>query len=495
MSEKGKPNGKGAKPKPYNRRATVGATPARLKILPEGSPTLLALSECAEPGCPAFGQTVTLPPTTTRAGLQVVLALVKSFVRRYVSLSHEQARVIALWVAHTHAFDAAETTPYLSVNSPEKQSGKTRLLEVLELLVAHPWLTGHTSTAALVRKVDADYPTLLLDESDAAFRGERDYAEALRGVLNTGYRASGKYTRCVGEGANMQVRDFSTYCPKCIAGIGRLPDTVADRSIPIRLKRALPGTVAEFFAWQVQPYTIPVATWLAAWAEGAGPTLRGTNPVIPKELTDRQKDVSRPLLAIADWAGSDWPAKARAALVELCTGAQADDDSIRVRLLADIRAIFEERKVEEMPSGDLVDALAKIETSTWGEWSKGRPLSAAKLAGLLRPFGIRPDRIGGKNSQARGYKLSQFEDAFSRYLPRESVNPSTDREICGSREDFKPSTETPVDTSENAVSTNKDASVDTLTLPNRGEGQERDENAEPENPPITPEDGPNEMES
>src|ERR1700693_2645517 len=93
------------------------------------------------------------------------------FVRRFVVLSNEQLVAIVLWVVHTHAIDAAEATPYLNVTSAEKRSGKTRLLEVMELLVARPWRTGRTSAAALVRKIDGEKSTLLLDESDAAFKG------------------------------------------------------------------------------------------------------------------------------------------------------------------------------------------------------------------------------------------------------------------------------------------------------------------------------------
>ena len=85
--------------------------------------------------------------------------------------------------------------------------------------------------------MDAEKPTLLLDESDAAFGGEREYAEALRGILNTGYRRSGRTTLCVGQGTNITFRDFSTFAPKAIAGIGKLPGSVSDRAIPIELKR------------------------------------------------------------------------------------------------------------------------------------------------------------------------------------------------------------------------------------------------------------------
>jgi integrase len=63
----------------------------------------------------------------------ILLDDVVAFIRRYVVLTDVQADTLALWTAHTHAIDAAETTPYLAITSPEKRSGKTRLLEVLEL--------------------------------------------------------------------------------------------------------------------------------------------------------------------------------------------------------------------------------------------------------------------------------------------------------------------------------------------------------------------------
>lgn len=144
------------------------------------------------------------------------------FLRSYVVLSREQQIVLALWTAHTHAIEAADCTPYLQITSATAEAGKTRLLEVLELLVARPWLTGWTSAAALFRKVDAETPTLLLDESDAAFCGVKEYAEGLRAVLNTGYRASGRASICVGAGPDTEVKEFSTFGAKAIAGIGRL---------------------------------------------------------------------------------------------------------------------------------------------------------------------------------------------------------------------------------------------------------------------------------
>jgi hypothetical protein len=390
-------------------------------------------------------------PDWRPAGGAEILESAMKLIRRFVSVTDAQARAGALWVAHTHAFDAADCTPYLAINSAEKQSGKTRLLEVLRLLVSRPWFTGRVTAAVLTRKIDAAHPTLLLDESDAAFAGEKEYAEALRGILNTGYRRLGVASCCVGKGAEMGYKDFSTFCPKAIAGIGKLPDTVADRSIPIRLKRARRGEVERFREREAQREASEIAAKLGAWCAVNLEKLRQTQPDIPANLSDRQADCCEPLLAVADLAGGDWPEAARKAIVTLCGEAQAEDQSSGVRLLQDVRGIFAERQVDEISSAELSEALAQIETSPWGEWSKGKPISTAKLARLLKPFEVYPDRIGDRDSRIRGYKVSQFQDAFSCYLACESVHPSATREDSGDGKGFRPSTEMPVDTSENAI--------------------------------------------
>jgi hypothetical protein len=348
-----------------------------------------------------------------------------ALVRRFVSLSLSQARVIALWIAHTHAIDAADATPYLAITSAEKQCGKTRLLEVTDLLVANPWLTGKVSAAVLIRKIDSEQPTLLLDESDAAFAGEKEYAEALRGVLNTGHSRRGKASCCVGQGTAITFKDFSTFSPKAIAGIGNLPDTIADRSIPIRLKRAARGEHVERFRRRdVEAEASGLRGRLEGWSAVTVENLRTARPVLPDALTDRQQDGAEPLLAIADLAGGGWPETARLALIELCGEAQADDQSIGVRLLADIRGILLSRDVDRIPSVELAAALAEIETSPWGEWGKaGKPLSAAKLARLLGRFAIVPHSVRVDDRTPKGYTLEDFQDAFERYL-RSTDTPS-----------------------------------------------------------------------
>jgi hypothetical protein len=349
-------------------------------------------------------------------GTDRVLNAVHAFLRRFVVLSENQADAITLWVLHTHALEAAETTPYLAITSPEKRSGKTRLLEVLELLVARPWLTGRTTAAALARKVDALTPTLLLDESDAAFKSGSEYAEALRGLLNTGYRRSGKATVVVPKGTSYGFADLATFGPKAIAGIGGLADTVLDRSIRIRLERKLRGDgVDRFYRRDVEPEGANLEALAADWATPNIDTLRAARPALPDELDDRAQDVWEPLLAIAELAGPSWRSRGRAAAVSLSGPQVREEESMAIRLLADMRRVFDENHAEMMRSSDVLAALAAELDAPWGDWY-GKAITAQAVAKILKPFGIRTMEIWIDGQKARGYRRDRLQPVWDRYL-------------------------------------------------------------------------------
>ena len=339
------------------------------------------------------------------------------YIRGHVSMTDEQSDASALWVAHTHVIDAAEATPYLSIRSAEKQSGKTRLLESLEVIVARPWFTGRVTSAVLVRKVDQDSPTLLLDESDAAFKGDKEYAETLRGLLNAGYKRNGRASLCVRVGKDFAVKDFTVFCPKAIAGIGELPDTVSDRSIPIILRRKSASEhVIRFRSRDAIEAGLPLRENLERWADISVPILEHSRPTIPVELGDRAADVWEPLLAIADLAGEAWPDRARAAAIALSGGDSHEDLSPGITLLKDIRDVFEEMSSDRMASALLITALIGKEECPWGDM-RGKALDSRSLARLLKPFDIRPHGVRLEDGTTpKGYYMQDFIDAWSRYL-------------------------------------------------------------------------------
>jgi hypothetical protein len=407
------------------------------------------------------------------------------FARRYVIASDAQAALVALWAVHTWAMDAADCTPYLHVSSPVKRCGKTRLLDVLELLAARPLRTDGISPAALLRSVELDHPAVLLDEADATFRGDKDRAEAIRGLLNSGYRRGGAFRLCVKQDENQVPYDFPTFCPKVIAGIGKLPETVADRSIPIRLRRKLrTETVARFRRREAEKEAAPLAEAAEAWGLQNMERLKQARPSMPDALNDRQQDICEPLMAIADAAGGEWPERARRALAELCAGAEAEDDSIGPRLLADIRAAFGAGGADRLASRALCERLAEDDSSPWTDWQGGKPISPPQLARQLAKFGIAPRNIKQPDGAVRkGYLADDCADAWGRYLPPEiapeAVSPPAKRYPATARinidenRDFAAAIETSGSGSENAVSANKDAPGSGVAFREGGNGQNR----------------------
>jgi hypothetical protein len=362
------------------------------------------------------------PASEDGAGL---LDEVSDFIRRYVVLSPDQVSATALWVIHTHAIDAADATPYLHVTSPEKRSGKTRLLEVLDLLAARPWFSGRITAAVLQRRLERDHPALLLDETDAVFKKESEYSEALRAILNAGHRRGCKAWLCSKKGGDIELVEFDVFGPKCLAGIGKLPETIADRAIRIVLRRRAPSEpVTRFRRREAEEQARSLRERAERWATANMETLKASRPHIPDFIDDRATDGWEPFFAIADAAGAGWPQRARMVALTLSDADVRDDESLGAHLLADLRAIFEERGVDRLPSIEICRALNGLEESPWGDL-RGKPLDPRGLARRLRAFPVRPHDIRFGNDNLKGYDASDFADAWERYLPPMSVGAAT----------------------------------------------------------------------
>jgi len=229
--------------------------------------------------------------------------------------------------------------------------------------------------------------------------------------------------RC--EGDNHEVRAFSTFGPVALAGIGRLPGTLEDRSITIEMRRKKPTERITRFRRGQTGDLDELASMAARWVADHEVSLSAADPSIPETLHDRAADNWRPLLAIADLAGDDnWPMLARQVAVRLSGGEAEQDASVRVQLLVDVKTIFDEHERDQLPSALICERLAEMEASPWPEWRRGKPITVRQLARQLEGFSIRPGTIRTGGGTAKGYKREAFRDAWSRYLPFSSVTPS-----------------------------------------------------------------------
>ena len=141
-----------------------------------------------------------------------------------------------------------------------------------------------------------------------------------------------------------------------------------DRAVIIRMRRRAPGE-------QVDPYRIrrdrPRLEAIRRDLGNGRHTPQAARPAAPDlPVEDRPADNWEPLVAVADPAGGDWPARARKAAMQLCAeDEQADIPSPGLRLLADIRDIFEDMTVSFLASAVLTDQLRKLPSPRGGHTS------------------------------------------------------------------------------------------------------------------------------
>lgn len=139
--------------------------------------------------------------------------------------------LLSLWVMGTYLFPAFPTFPYLHITGP-KGSGKTKLLDIFEVVTFNGHKMLDPTSAVIFRTVQAFRPTLLVDEVEGM---SHDEFKEIRGIINAGYKKGGTVSRC--EGPNYQLKEYEVYSPKVLAGIKGLGDVLEDRCISLVMLR------------------------------------------------------------------------------------------------------------------------------------------------------------------------------------------------------------------------------------------------------------------
>jgi hypothetical protein len=351
-----------------------------------------------------------------------LLTTLTEYFARYLFLPDRAAPTLALWTLHTFCFALFRWTPRLHITSVVKRSGKSVVIELLSYVVCKPQTAENIGVAPLFRIIDKAQPTLLIDEIDRFLK--RD--DELIGMLNAGAKRGAKAVRCVGDGA--EPRSFNAFAPVALSGIGALADTLADRSIRIVMKRSMRSERKAPVTDATEAEAAELARKAARWVQDNETRLRSAEPDM-HGLYNRAADIWRPLCAVAQVVGDNWPNLAGACIKALNIG-DDDAESLREQLLSDLRGVFNDWMAEgqkagapaqdptEMESAEIVRRLVAMEGRPWPDMPgrRGGLLTTAQLARLLVPFGIRPTDIGPKHRRRKGYALLVFEDAFARHL-------------------------------------------------------------------------------
>ena len=409
-------------------------------------------------------QTVIFEPITPHpepvhiAGL---LTDIEAVIKKHVILSDHAAAALAVWVLHTWTFELRDIVAYVAIESPEKRCGKTTLLSVLAAMARKSLIASNVTVGALFRAIDTCRPTLFIDEADTFLAGNG----IMRGIINSGntwrtayilrLSASKKVGRmsrhftppsdeshpvavpsplpfdgngeCQGEGrvhqqstlnhqpldpADTGLKKYSCWCPKVIAMIGQVPDTIADRSIVIPMSRKL---VTENCAPLAELNTTEIKAKCARFALDMAQFIAQSPKIRGEGLNDRAADTFDPLYIIARLAGAGWEQKLHAAALALASAAQSQQSG--AELLSDIVTIFVQSCRDKMFSRDLAGTLRDGRYGMRSLALKYSSINEYRISQILRPYGIKPSTIRVGKEVNKGYLASQFREAIARYVP------------------------------------------------------------------------------
>jgi hypothetical protein len=216
-------------------------------------------------------------------------------IGRCMVMTDQQLLAVALWVILTYCVDAVDTLPLLSIHSPEKRCGKTNLLRLVNMLVWRPLAAANITPAVIYRVVEHYHPTLIVDECDSWLSGN----EPARGQINSGHTRD--FSFVFRADREEGVRRWSTWCPKVLAGIGRLAGTMDDRSIGIALHRRSRTDKTIVRVSEIDRNLFArVRHQISRWATDNIGAISQSKPSLPDALHDRAQDNWRALLAIAE---------------------------------------------------------------------------------------------------------------------------------------------------------------------------------------------------
>ena len=338
---------------------------------------------------------------------------ISNILQRYLHLTGAQFVALTLWIAHTFKYREFSITPRLALVSPVRGCGKTTVLSIANELAFKGTKIDNTTPAVLFRLIDRQHACILLDEVE---NQDLPVNAAMRAVMNSGHRSDGKITRYL-DGSPTS---FSTFSPLALAAIGKLPFPILHRSVVLHMERA-PSTAKPLTRFDRK--TLPAQTRMCtavyeATFEWARQCQLNLDPEMPPELRNRAADNWRVLLAIADSHSAEWAQAAREAAVELSGG---QDEDAGVRLLGDIREVFDRLRADRLTSAALVAELIEMPEGLWSEWrgpldnQVPHKLSPGSLALMLAPFRIRPRTIWPLRRGAGDESAKQFEAAWSSY--------------------------------------------------------------------------------
>jgi hypothetical protein len=364
-------------------------------------------------------------------GQELIEALIDR-IDSHVVLTEAQATAVAFWVLQTWAHEqAAIYSPILAAVSPEKDSGKTTLLSLIDYLVCRGANVAASSPAAMYHLIDDYKPTFILDEADKTLPRN----SFLRLIYNTGWTENQGIPR-VRDG---KTYNYKVFCPKALGMKGMnilTDDTTISRLIFIACRPKLPTEHVEKFRYRDNEKLKVLRRKSLRWANDNATNLRDLVPAQPNGFNNRIGDNWSLIFNIADQIGGKWPELMREVAVVLEKDRAESESSLSpgVRLLKAIKGIVLDMQedfggsCEFLESTRLSEDLLKlpdgefIKYAGWGSDDQKIHRLCQEVAKLLREYSdgrggiIRTQQKRNRKSEVRrGYNVEDLQDAFLRY--------------------------------------------------------------------------------
>lgn len=194
-----------------------------------------------------------------------VFADIVAKLDHYLDMPREYLELFALYIMGTYFYELFDAYPILYVFGMW-QSGKTKILTLIERLAFNGYITTDITSASMFRLTQDFGLTLCIDESDELREGET--REQLKAVLRNRYKKdSGRVLRVNSD--TFTVETFRVYGPTVVANVSGLEVMLYDRSIrvvPLRGKDAermnrWPASRDEFMPIRDRLHALMLTDW------------------------------------------------------------------------------------------------------------------------------------------------------------------------------------------------------------------------------------------
>jgi hypothetical protein len=161
---------------------------------------------------------------------------IKQALKEYIEFHTEaQYGLVAAWVMATYFSRAFHAFPFIFFYG-KKQSGKSRVLDLLERVAFNAMKIKGVSVASMADSIDGVRGTFLNDQAENL--SDSKNVEIL-GILADSYTIGGGKRRVVSiTNKSRGIIEFETYSPKAFASIKEIDDDLKDRCILISMLRA-----------------------------------------------------------------------------------------------------------------------------------------------------------------------------------------------------------------------------------------------------------------